>query len=83
MVLDFCGFRMLEIHLHQESSNVGLEDGMNGGLFAREYLVHCADSEGTQHIQIAVVNRTPGHRAGLVVIRDKSEVQRLAPAAFR
>src|ERR1700688_3068859 len=80
------GFRRIgavEIHLHQETANKGFENRMSGGLFARENLFDGADLVAGNHIEVAVVNRTAGHSAGLVVVGDESEVQRLAASGVQ
>ncbi len=69
---------MVQIHLDQETANLGLEDWMDSRLFAREYLLHRADFAAGHHIQVTVVDRMAGHRADLVVVRNEGEVQRLA-----
>jgi len=70
---------VVQIHLDQEAANVGLEDRMDGVFLAGEDLLHRTDFPARDHIEVAVVDRAPGHRIGLVVVRNESEVQGLAP----
>jgi len=74
---------MVQIHLDKETANLGLENRMDRGLFAREYLLQSAHFAARDHVQVTVVDWTAGYRAGLVVVRNEGEVQRLFPGRIQ
>src|SRR4029077_13707831 len=81
--LRFRRFSMVQTHLDKKAANLRLENRMDSGLFSREHLLQSAYSAARDHVQVTVVDGTAGYGAGLVIVRNEREVQRLFPGRIQ